>query len=747
MKRWLAAPLGLLLLAPAAAQAADFIPGRVIVQYEAEANAAARADARDDAGVRRLAPLGLARTEVVKVTDGESVPATVAELCREPGVALATPDAIGHDVAIPNDPHFPRQWGLRNIAQNANFFSLDDTNDSPLIAPLAGRDINAATAWNTTTGSDTVVVAVIDGGFHYQLPDIAPQVWKNPGEAGGGRETDNVDNDGNGEVDDWQGFDFIGASSGAPSPDDDPFDENFHGTHVAGTVGARGNDGVGVTGVAQRVKLLNVRHTDAEGSAAFSSTLNALDYAGDMGADVANGSFAFTGSAGITTLFSQVVASHPGTFYVVAAGNGNGNAGDNVDAGASGENEVAPCEATAANLICVAATDQADRVPSFSNFGTTSVDLAAPGVDILSNWARATHFSSTMPSAAAFNVDWPSPGGWSRTAADPFDTPDGGAIIDSPGDYTPNTVNVATSRAFTVPAGSTDCELRYFRGVAIGAGDSAAIEVLRNNAVFVSAPFAEGSNSARNGFIELDNAIAGSNNVQVRLRVSANADASIGRGMSMANVRLDCDPRKGQPGGYAYIDGTSMASPHVAGAAALLLAKNPTLSIAQLRAALLNTGDPTAALAGRTVTGRRLDVAAAVSSVPFPAAAARVVPLGFSKLAKTLRLSRKGTVTITVTGAPGTAGNMVLKTRKKVAIAAKKKKKKKVLVLARKKFRIPANGRVKVELKVKGKALRTLKKAKRLKAVVEIKAGALKATKKVTVKAPKKKKKKKRKRR
>ena len=594
-----------------------------------------------------------------------------------------------------------------------------------------------------------MVVAVIDGGFHYQLPDIAPQVWKNPGESGGGRENDNVDNDGNGEVDDWQGFDFIGASSSAPSADDDPFDENFHGTHVAGTVAARGNDGVGVTGVAQRARLLNVRHTDAEGNAAFSSTLNALDYAGDMGADVANGSFAFTGSAATTSLFNQVIAAHPGTLYVAAAGNGNGNGGDNLDAGTSGENEGAPCEATAANLICVAATDQADRIPSFSNFGTTSVDLGAPGVDILSDWARATHFSSTMPSATAFNVDWPSPGGWSRTTADPFDTPDGGAIIDSPGNYAPNTVNVATSRAFTVPAGSTGCELRYFRGVAIGTGDSAAIEVLRNNAVFVSASFAEGSNSARNGFIELDDAIAGSSNVQVRLRVSANGDASVDRGMSMANVRLDCDPRKGQPGGYAYIDGTSMASPHVAGAAALLLAKNPTLSVAQLRTALLTTGDPTPSMAGRTVTGRRLDIAAAVNSVPFPAPAARVIPLGFSKLRKTLQLSRTGTVTITVTGAPGTRGSMVLKTRKKVAIAAgrKKKRKKKVLVLARKKFRIGANGRVKVKLKVKGRALRTLKKAKRLKAVVEIKSGALKATKKVTVKAPKKKKKKKRKRR
>ena len=409
---------------------------------------------------------------------------------------------------------------------------------------------------------------------------------------------------------------------------------------------------------------------------------------------------------------------------------------------------MAPCEATAANLICVAATDQADRIPSFSNFGTTSVDLGAPGVDILSDWARATDFSSTMPSAAAFNVDWPSPGGWSRTTADPFDTPDGGAIIDSPGNYAANSVNVATSRAFTVPAGSTGCELRYFRKVDLGTGDSAAIEVLRNNAVYDSPQPSRREHGARNGFFELFDATRRVQQCPGPAPGLRQCGREHRRGMSLANVRLDCDPRKGQAGGYAYIDGTSMASPHVAGAAALVLAKNPTLSVAQLRGALLSTGDPTPSMVGRTVTGRRLDVAAAVNSVPFPAPAARVIPLGFSKLRKTLQLSRTGTVTITVTGAPGTAGSMVLKTRKKVAIAAgkkKKKKKKKVLVLARKKFKIGASGRVKVKLKVKGKALRTLKKAKRLKAVVEIKSGALKTTKKVTVKAPKKKKKKKRK--
>jgi subtilisin family serine protease len=194
-----------------------------------------------------------------------------------------------------------------------------------------------------------------------------------------------------------------------------------------------------------------------------------------------------------------------------------------------------------------------------------------------------------------------------------------------------------------------------------------------------------------------------------------------------------------------------MASPHVAGAAALLLAKNPALTVGQLRAALLSTGDQIGSLAGKTVTGRRLDLAAAVNSVPFPPPPAAttttttvkpvVIPLRFGRVPKTLQLSRTATATVTVTGAPGTKGNLVLKTSKKVAVAAKKKR---ILVLARKRFTIPASGRVKVKLKVSGKALKTLKKAKRLKAVLEVTAGALKTTKKVTVKAPKRKKRKRR---
>jgi subtilisin family serine protease len=156
--------------------------------------------------------------------------------------------------------------------------------------------------------------------------------------------------------------------------DNDPRDLDGHGTHVAGTIGARGNNGLGVTGVNLNVSLMAVRVLGADGSGTAAGVANGFDYAGDMGVKVVNASL---GGGGHSKTIEDAIDRHPKTLYVVAAGNNGAN-----NDGAP----MYPCTHTAANLICVAATNETDELTDWSNYGAKSVDLAAPGTEIVSSW-------------------------------------------------------------------------------------------------------------------------------------------------------------------------------------------------------------------------------------------------------------------------------------------------------------------------------------------------------------------------
>ena len=186
-------------------------------------------------------------------------------------------------------------------------------------------------------------------------------------ESGGGRETNAVDDDGNGLVDDWRGWDFIGD-------DNAPLDGHGHGTHVAGTIAAVNGNATGITGAAPDADVLVVRALGDDGKGSWSGLADAFDYAGDMGARIVNASL---GGAAPVSVLSGVIAAHPDTLYVVAAGN------DSVNLETA---EYAPCEVPRPNVLCVGATDDTDTMATFSNFGSAAVDLFAPGVSILSTY-------------------------------------------------------------------------------------------------------------------------------------------------------------------------------------------------------------------------------------------------------------------------------------------------------------------------------------------------------------------------
>jgi len=328
--------------------------------------------------------------------------------------------------STPNDPRYGDLYGLHNTGQSGG---------------AVDADIDAPEAWQVSTGSRDIIVGVVDTGIDYNHPDLAANMWVNPGEIAG----NGIDDDGNGFVDDVHGYDFA-------NNDGDPFDDEGHGTHVAGTIGGVGNNGLGVAGVSWEVSLMGLKFLDANGSGSTSDAVQAINYATMMrnqyaqNVRITNNSW---GGGGSSNAMRQAIeaGSEADILFVAAAGNDGMDNDSNPQYPASYANDA---------VISVAATNRNDSLAGFSNYGATSVDLAAPGVGIVS----------------------------------------------------------------TVP-----------------------------------------------------------------------------------------------DGGYSSFSGTSMATPHVAGAAALALAVDPTLTVSQLRTGLLGTVDAVEGLSGKTVTGGRLNVGRLVESL------------------------------------------------------------------------------------------------------------------------------------
>jgi subtilisin family serine protease len=290
----------------------------------------------------------------VLTTPGAGLADVTGWAAGSPLVASVEPDFVIAPAAIPNDPSFGSLWGLHNTGQSGG---------------LVDADIDAPAAWETTTGSRSVVIAVIDTGVDYGHRDLAANAWRNPGEIAG----DGLDNDGNGFVDDVYGWDFANR-------DADPMDDNGHGTHVAGTIGAVGGNGTGVVGVNWQVSIMALKFLTGSGSGSTSGAIGAINYATrmkrDFGVNVVatNNSW---GGGGVSSSLRDAIAGggRAGILFVAAAGNDGTN------------NDVTPhypSNYVDDAVISVAAIDRSNRLASFSNFGATSVDVAAPGASITS---------------------------------------------------------------------------------------------------------------------------------------------------------------------------------------------------------------------------------------------------------------------------------------------------------------------------------------------------------------------------
>jgi len=353
---------------------AELIPGSLIIKFS---DVASRAQ-----GDAILSAVGAARIKDFSLVPGLthiSVPAAamdriIAALQNNPLVDYVEPDYVvsGGQTIQPNDTHFGLQWALLNSGQTINRKS-----------GLAGADIRATQAWSISTGGAGCLVAVIDSGVQLNHPDLSGNIWRNPLEL-----ADGFDSDENGFIDDVYGWDFV-------DNDNNPADENGHGTHVAGTIAAVSNNGTGIAGVAWNCKIMALRFLNANGSGTTSAAISALEYAVFNGARISNNSWGGGGYSSALRNTIEIAGKQYGHLFIAAAGN----------SGADSDRQPSyPAAYDLPNIISVAATDNRDRLANFSNYGVTSVDLGAPGVDIASTYINDRYVYMSGTSMAAPHV-------------------------------------------------------------------------------------------------------------------------------------------------------------------------------------------------------------------------------------------------------------------------------------------------------------------------------------------------------
>jgi subtilisin family serine protease len=363
----------------------EFVSGDILVRYRG-GDAKAKVKEMTATALRRNGreiALDVRRFEGSHLVDGlrlarvppEDTLDAIAALRTDPDVLYAEPNYIRRKAVLPNDARFGEVWALKNTGQQGN---VGYPVNNQFVNGTPGADIDAELAWNTRTDSSSVVVGIIDTGIDVLHPDLAANIWINPGEIAG----NGIDDDGNGKVDDINGWDFAHNDKtvydgGSSDPDD-------HGTHVAGTIGARGNNGIGVAGVNWNVQLMSLKFlTGPDGDGTDANAIDAFAYAKmmrDRGINLRVLNCSWGGGGNNQALKNAIESvSQSGILVVTSAGN---------DGLGSDDHPHYPASFDSANLIRVSATDRIDDLAFFSNFGTRLPSVGAPGRGILSTTPR-----------------------------------------------------------------------------------------------------------------------------------------------------------------------------------------------------------------------------------------------------------------------------------------------------------------------------------------------------------------------
>ena len=579
---------------------AEFMPGEVLVKFKegiTQGEIKALHSNLRAQEIRRIEPLGVRR---IKLPSDISVKEAVAHYKMDPNVEYAEPNYIIHFAAMPTDSDFGELWGLHNTGQQVN--GVTGTNDA---------DIDAPEAWDITTGSDNVIIAVLDSGVAYLHPEINPNIWVNNAELNG---TGGVDDDNNGYVDDIYGWDFW-------ANDNNPEDYNSHGTHVSGTIAARGNNGVTITGVNWNAKIMALRMGGVVGL--VGDATDAIIYAVDNGAEIINASW---GGPNFSQSLYDAISygnDHSVLFVAAAMNGGSDGIGDNND-----QTPMYPCSYNLPNIIAVAATDQDDILTSFSNYGVASVDVAAPGENVYSTIPEFTSGTKVVLYTEDFD---PSPSGWvaggtNNSWSFVAGTGDGGSncLEDNPGgNYLNNTDSFAGFAGSGTPFASVK-DNYYTLSFRINAElESGRDLLLLAGSIDGNTWFTEGSalTGSTGGFVDAS--------FNLTLMADLLSDFYFGfwlhsnssvtqDGVYIDNLELYREPIIISSYDYDYYPGTSMASPHVAGVAGLVKAQNPNYTHLQIRDTIFNTVDSLPSLSGKVATEGRVNAFKAATYIAPP---------------------------------------------------------------------------------------------------------------------------------
>jgi len=568
---------------PLYAREPQYIPGEVLVKFKnttPDRDAVNLHAASKTSKKRELRKLKLQR---LKLPEQMSVEEAIRKYRQDPNVEYAEPNFVVHALAtVPTDTLFYLQ---RN---------LDNTDDT---------DIDAPEAWDINTGSDNVVIAVIDSGLAYNHPDFSSNVWTNDAELNG---TPLVDDDGNGYVDDFYGWDFI-------DEDGSPSDFSKHGSHVAGIIAAQGNNGKGTAGVMWNAQIMPVRFLGLSGSGTTFTAIAAIKYAYDNGARIINTSW---GGGEYSQALKDTIEQYAAdALFICSAGN------------TSRDNDttpVYPASYNSPNIISVAASNDSDGLADFSSYGPESVDLAAPGINVFSPIPLYTYGPPVTvypPSGPAEDfgaavgalplLGWNRGGTnstWSVTAGSGVNNSN--SLEDSPGaNYVNNTFSWA---AYMTPVDSSIKGRRYllsfdWKGDIELNRDWLDIIYSDDGSSWDWIDFRTGSQDTFTTYTADFTPVADTyDSFYFGFRIDADNRVT-GDGVYIDNIKMTAEDIFFDTYNYAHYSGTSMAAPHVTGVAGLLLANNPALTNVQIKNIILQNVDPVPGLSGLVLTGGRLN--------------------------------------------------------------------------------------------------------------------------------------------